>query len=134
MIKETICAFSGFDGQLFKNGVPLANEKVIRQYEWSDKIHREETTTDENGYFSFESAWEDYEYIIEFHFSIPQRIFYTHDENVIWGGVKQCAYEFSEFGEKRPFLTCDVSDELKGWPVENNLIMTSFKEQEVPHV
>ncbi len=84
-------------------------------------------TTDENGYFSFESVWEDYEYKIEYYFSVSQRIFYNNDENVIWGGVKQRKEEFSEFGGKRPFLTSDVTDELKRWPVKDNLIMTSFK-------
>lgn len=120
MKKETICAFSGFDGQLLKNGVALANEKVIRQYEWADEVHREEATTDENGYFSFESAWEDYEYKIEFNFCVPQEIRATDDLIPIFGGGKLRKHEFSEFNDRRCLVVFETTKPLSNWDIAGN--------------
>lgn len=56
LFPREVCLFSGFTGQITFEEKPLSNVRVKRNYSFENKHTEEETTTDDQGYFTFESV------------------------------------------------------------------------------
>jgi hypothetical protein len=128
----TFYLFSPIEGTILSNGKPVANAKIVRTsisgwFDWSSK-YTEETTTDENGKFSFPVrkakfsgsmlfSWFPHEAVITQEILLNQW-WRTH---FIWWAVKR---NYDLYGElKNPYnssqnwpirISCSLEDEM-GW-------------------
>lgn len=60
--EEQIVLFSALEGRVIKNGKPLSNALLIREWDFAEDSVRgkDEATTDQNGYFHFSAVFHSY--------------------------------------------------------------------------
>ncbi|TVZ41654.1 hypothetical protein P886_1002 [Alteromonadaceae bacterium 2753L.S.0a.02] len=107
------CVFSGVKAQLFYNGKPVANAKVIRQWEWH-KENSDETITDENGYFMLPEVYESSaSRLFPSEFVVGQQLSVSvNDEEIIfWSNSKRDPDVNAEFGGAAFTVKCELTEE-----------------------
>ncbi|WP_221801548.1 DUF6795 domain-containing protein [Oceanobacter mangrovi] len=124
IIPERVCLFTGFDARLVEGDKPLANRKLIRTWEIKGREYQDETITDENGNFHFDTIWYNYRVLLEVAFVSYQRIYLDDmsEENQLWGGGKMKKAEFTEFGGKPENVICDILREPENPDFSNDSI------------
>lgn len=131
LFPKKICLFSGFTGQITFEGKPLLNVRVKRSYTFENNRTEEETATDEQGYFTFESAWSKTRAPFIAQFVVEQNIYvYFRDEEYhIWTAGKMAEEEFGEFGGKPESFICELIDEHYAPELEIGLVYTNCRWQ-----
>ncbi len=124
------CLFSAISGVITLNGKPVKNaqlKRIVGKAHAQGKV-TDETTTDENGYFSMPAVFDKVllAKVLPMEFSVPQEIFvyYEGKEYDIWSGVKRKREENSESRGKPLVVKCELEGERKRISVNDNLIYT----------
>lgn len=107
------CVFSAVNARLTLNGVPLANAKVIRQWDWNER-KRDQAMTDENGNVSLPAMYESsITRLLPTELVIGQQLSIEVDgeERVFWTNSKREPEENAEYGGHAVRLSCELSDE-----------------------
>ncbi|MGN0920181.1 MAG: DUF6795 domain-containing protein [Cellvibrio sp.] len=115
-----VCLFSGISGVITKDGKPVASARVVRTAD-RDGERKDETTTDENGYFELPPIFErTVTKLLPMEFVASQSIFVTDDgvEYDIWYSVKRDPAENTEARGKPLKVTCELNSETVGILVE----------------
>lgn len=107
------CVFSEVNARLMLEGKPVANTKVVRQWEWH-KRHSDEAVTDENGYVHFPAVYErSVTRLLPAELVVGQQLSVLIDgkENIFWSNAKRRPEENSEYGGNNFNVTCELTDE-----------------------
>lgn len=107
------CVFSEVNARLTLNGEPLANARVVRQWEWNDR-KRDEAMSDENGIVSLPAMYESsISRLLPTELVIGQQLSVevNGEEKVFWTNSKREPEENAEYGGKAFRLSCELSDE-----------------------
>lgn len=119
-----VCLFSGISGVITKDGKPVANARVVRTAD-RDGERKDETTTDENGYFELPPMFErTVTKFLPMEFVVLQRIKVVDEngQNEIWRSVKRNSDENTEAKGKKLDVICDLSKDEKGIIVDGVVI------------
>lgn len=116
-----VCLFSGISGVITKDGKPVANARVVRTAD-RDGERKDETTTDENGYFELPPMFErTVTKFLPMEFVVSQNIRITQEdgsETRIWSNIKRSRDENSELRGNPIVVTC-------GLELEENSILVN---------
>lgn len=107
------CVFSEVKARLMLEGKPVANAKVVRQWEWH-KRQTDEAVTDENGYVYFPAVYESsVTRFLPAELVVGQQLSVLIDgqENIFWSNAKRKPEENSEYGGNNFNVTCELTDE-----------------------
>ncbi len=105
-----VCVFSAISGVVTLNGQPVAHAKLVRTAS-KEREHQDETTTDENGYFSFPAMYERSiaKFLpMEFVASQEIRVEYKGQTYKLWSGVKRKPEENTESRGKPLVVQCQL--------------------------
>lgn len=132
LFPKKVCLFSGFTGQITFEGKPLPNVRVKRSYSFENKHTEEETTTDDQGYFTFESAWAKTRAPFIAQFVVEQHIYvyYQETEYQVWSAGKLLENEFGEFGEgveRLKSFSCELTEEIRSLRLRPGLALTNCR-------
>lgn len=110
-----VCVFSHVKARLTMNGEPVANVKVIRQWEWQE-LKEESTTTNAEGEFEFPAIFE--RSITRFFPSeliVGQALYVVvgGEKTKFWSHAKRKPEENSEFKGKPISLFCELTNETQ---------------------
>lgn len=111
-----VCLFSGISGIITLEGKPVANARVLRSAD-RDGVKKDETTTDENGYFELPPMYErTVTKLLPMEFAVMQRIYVEYDQQnyEVWRSVKRSPTENTESKGKPLSVACELSSELTG--------------------
>lgn len=111
-----VCLFSGISGIITLEGKPVANARVLRSAD-RDGVKKDETTTDENGYFELPPMYErTVTKLLPMEFAVMQRIYVEYDQQdyEVWRSVKRSPAENTESKGKPLSVACELSSELTG--------------------
>lgn len=109
-----VCLFSGISGVITKDGKPVVNARVVRTAD-RDGERKDETTTDENGYFELPPMFE--RTVTKF---LPMEFVTYQEVNVIqrgrspvtiWSSVKRKPNENSEARGAPIKVACELERE-----------------------
>ncbi|WNO08050.1 DUF6795 domain-containing protein [Teredinibacter sp. KSP-S5-2] len=131
LFPKKVCLFSGFTGQITFEGKPLSNVRVKRNYSFENKRTEEETTTDDQGYFTFESAWAKTRapFIAQFVAEQNIYVYFQGEEYHIWTAGKMAEEEFGEFGGEPESFACELTEEQYAPELEIGLVYTNCRWQ-----
>lgn len=105
---------SPLEGVLMKDGVPLANTKIIRRLTWNgnEEGKTDEFMTDEKGYFSIPAHEEQLTLgkLVQFVSNIELFSESEKDENFFWYSNKFSGEVFSDFEKPLQALVCDINE------------------------
>jgi len=115
LLKENVCLFTGFTGQITYQGKPAANAQVLVRNEFNGAATELEFATDEQGIFQFDSIYGQSKKYSLAQFVSYQEIYvnYAGQEYRIWGGGKLNGQEFYEFGGTPGLVTCELTEEIR---------------------
>lgn len=114
--KKTYVLASEFSATLTDNDKPIAGVRLVRTITWDngDSSVIQETTTTDNGHFSFTKVEKELTFSSLAHFSFSSTIeaIVNHESVLVWHNSKQEAAENSEYGGN-PIenIVCNLSDE-----------------------
>ncbi len=109
------CVFSSVKVQLLQNGKPVANAKVVRQWNWNE-LKTDENITDGNGYVTFPAVFESsISRLLPIEIVIGQQLSVSINgkDKVFWTNGKRKADENSEYGGAEFIAVCELNDEEK---------------------
>lgn len=115
-----VCLFSGISGVITLDGAPVANARLVRTAD-RDGAKTDETTTDENGAFSFPPMYERTitKYLPqEFVASQKIMLYDSGKEYKIWESVKREPVENTESRGKPLVVGCELNSEMKSIRVD----------------
>lgn len=121
-----VCLFSGISGIITLEGKPVANARVLRSAD-RDGVKKDETTTDENGYFELPPMYErTVTKLLPMEFAASQSIMVIlkDKEYEIWSSVKRSPEENSESKGKKMNVTCELLSEERSFMVNRVPIHT----------
>lgn len=121
-----VCLFSGISGVITKDGKPVANARVVRTAD-RDGERKDETTTDDNGYFELPPMFErTVTKLLPMEFVVAQEIVVIHEEQKveIWSSVKRSPEENSESRGNELKVSCELSSEERSFMVNRVPIHT----------
>jgi hypothetical protein len=107
------CVFSAVKARLMLNGKPVANAKVVREWNWN-KPKSDASTTDENGYVSFPAIFENsVARLLPTELVVGQQLSVeiSGQEKVFWTNGKREPAENSEYGGAPFSIVCELTDE-----------------------
>lgn len=119
-----VCLFSGISGVITKDGKPVANARVVRTAD-RDGERKDETTTDDNGYFELPPMFErTVTKLLPMEFVTLQRINVIDGEEQyeIWRSIKRDPKENTEARGKKLEVVCEMLQEEKGIIVDGVVI------------
>lgn len=108
-----LCIFSAISGVITKDGQPVAHAKLVRTGS-KERKHQDETTTDENGHFSFPPMYErSIAKFLPMEFVASQEIMvvYKGQSYKLWTGVKRKPEENTESRGNPLIVQCDLNTE-----------------------
>ena len=109
-----VCVFSAISGVVTLNGQPVAHAKLVRTAS-KEREHQDETTTDENGYFSFPAMYErSIAKFLPMEFVAKQKIMIEHNGKSykLWSGVKGKPDENVEARGKPLIVECQLNNDI----------------------
>ena len=108
-----VCVFSELTVHLTLDGVPLANKKVTRQWEW-DNLNSDEMMTNNAGLVSFPAVFESSVFrLLPMELVVGQQLSVELDGNdkVFWTNSKREPKENAEYGGVVFLADCELNDE-----------------------
>lgn len=125
-----ICIFSGMENvKLTNEGKPVINAKILLEMKWKNSVgDKFETYTDDNGYFSLPSKWDDFEVPAFTTLAITQYItvFIEDAELDIWNLGKTGSLQYDEFnGNKSTNIRCELTEEPRHIDLDSGSVLTS---------
>ncbi len=108
-----VCVFSELTVHLTLDGVPLANKKVTRQWEW-DNLNSDEMMTNNAGLVSFPAVFESsVSRLLPMELVVGQQLSVELDGNdkVFWTNSKREPKENAEYGGVVFLADCELNDE-----------------------
>jgi len=121
-----VCLFSGMSGVIKLDGKVAVGARLVRTVN-KEKDIKDETTTDENGYFEFEPVFErTITKYLPMEFAVSQVIWvhYQDKEYKMWSGVKRRPEENIESRGKPLVVECELNSEKKVIEVNNSPIIS----------
>ncbi len=117
---------SPLQGQLVKDGQPMANTKIIRRLTWNDNEEGiwDEIFTDENGYFDIPAHQEKLPLgpMTEFIGGITLYAEEKNEENCVWHSTKREAHIYSDIEKPLVGLVLDLSKEELATRIGNPIL------------
>ncbi|MGQ9427623.1 DUF6795 domain-containing protein [Gilvimarinus sp. F26214L] len=111
-----LCLFSGISGVIKLHGEPVAGARLVRTASLEFSPKRDETTTDENGYFEFPPLYErSISKYLPQEFVAKQDLVAIHEgkEYVVWDGIKRDPSENAESRGNPLVVECNLeADEV----------------------
>jgi len=108
-----VCVFSELTVHLTLDGLPLANKKVTRQWEW-DNLNSDEMMTNNDGLVSFPAVFESsVSRLLPMELVVGQQLSVELDGNdkVFWTNSKREPKENAEYGGVVFLADCELNDE-----------------------
>jgi len=121
-----VCLFSGMSGVIKLDGKVAGGARLVRTVN-KEKDIKDETTTDENGYFEFEPVFDRTitKYLpMEFAVSQVVWVHYEGNEYKMWSGVKRKPEENIESRGKPLVVECELNSERNVIEVNNSPIIS----------
>lgn len=126
------CVFSEVKARLVLDGKPVANAKVIRQWEWN-KRKSDEAMTDASGYVSFPAVYESSAArLLPTELVVGQQlsVLIAGEEKIFWSNSKRKPEENSEYGGNQFRISCELSEEEVVIKDYGSLMLTMCKLEE----
>lgn len=130
-IGEKLYLMSKISGTITLNGQPAAGAKLKRivRKAYSRSELTDETTTDENGYFSMPAVTQRklVQKIFPMEFVVPSEIYVTYQGNeyFIWNSIKGRPEENTENRGKPLVVKCELTHEMKDYWINRAPITTN---------
>lgn len=124
------CVFSSVDVVVTRDGVPVADARVVRTSEWQ-KEEVETTVTDSEGRFSFPALYHasasKFVPFSEFVASQSIVVEVEGQQFEIWANGKRDPKENAEFGGQPIKLTCELNDDVRLVEDFDTLLVTNCR-------
>lgn len=124
-----VCLFSDVSGVILFNGSPATQAVIKRTYEYN-KSQGDQTQTDQNGRFNFNSVsqFSIAKFLpIEFVVAQSLTVEYQGKEYIIWTNTKRSFAKNSELGGQALQLTCELTTERSIYTDFGSILHTSCK-------
>jgi len=128
--EEEVVLFSPMEGRITLNGKPAASARIERFIKWQDETgEKDNFTTDQNGHFNLpiKKATVKLSTISKFVIAQELRVYIQDEVYLIWTMGTGNKIEFGELGGKPQNLHCELSDEMTRVEVDDGLLGTSCK-------